>query len=126
MNILEVKPVETFVLKVRDPNTGDYLSDGKKPVTITLKGMHTDAFQQELIKQRTENERNAKRGITLSAAQERTNSAKLYAAVTVEWAGIDGECTKSNAQAIYEPESMSWLRSQISDALIEHAQSLKK
>lgn len=126
MNLLDVKPIETCVVKLRDPNTGEQLMDGKKPVTITLKGMHTDAFQSELNRQRAETARNEKRNIVLSPSQERANSAKLYAAVTLSWSGIDGECTKEAAQNLYEPEHMAWLRSQISDALIEHAQSIKK
>lgn len=126
MKLIDVKPIETISVHLRDPNTGAKLFDDRVPVTITLKGMHTDAFQSVLNTQQAENRKNEKRGIVKTPAQERADSAALYAAVTVAWKGIDGECTKDAAMALYEPEHMAWLRAQISDALIEHAQSIKK
>ena len=124
MKLTDVKARETTVLKVRDPNTGDYLYDGKVPVTITLKGMHSDPFQNELLRQKHASSQ--KKNQVKSAQNEREDAAKLYASVFVSWTGIDGECNAENAKAVLEPDSMAWLRMQVSEELVELAESLKK
>lgn len=129
MDILSVKTIETTVIHLRSPVDSQELFDGKTPVTITLAGMHTDAFQLEITRQQQEDKQRDKRGQTKSPLQERIDTAKLYASVTKEWTGIskDGkpvECNLDNAIEIYKPESMAWLRKQISDALRELAGKL--
>lgn len=127
MNLAEIKTEEFVTLEVLHPATGE-----KTGAEIKLKGMHTDAWQSEFQKQLALKEKREAKGITPKPAQSRAESARLYAAVTASWKGITGkdgkplECSAEAAEALYEPEHMAWLRAQISDALLNHANSIKK
>lgn len=129
MNILDVKPIETVTIRLRNPGTGEELFDGKTPVTITLAGMHTDLFQAEITRQQAEEKGREKRNQTKTPLQERIDTAKLYASVTREWSGIskDGkplDFNFDNAIEIYKPEHMAWLRKQVGDGLKDLAGKL--
>ena len=44
MNILELHPIQTTTVHLKNPATGEVLHDGKKPVTITLRSTDCDDF----------------------------------------------------------------------------------
>lgn len=122
MDIAKLKTTETTTVHLRDPETGEKLYENDEPVTITLQGFHTDAWQDEQSAVDAERERLSKR----AKGAGRREMARLLAAVTTAWSAVDGECTKDSALKLYEPEGAAWLRSQLNDALIEHAKNIKK
>jgi hypothetical protein len=126
VDIYALSTVETLTVELRHPTTGAPLMEGDKTVSITLKGMHTDAWGDEVRRQSEADEKRKK-----SAAESRRDAARLYACVTVAWSGItkgakEVECTPEEARKLYEPESAAWLRSQVSAALLAHAEGIKK
>lgn len=126
MNLNELKTKEAIVLHVRHPETGEPLYEDGSPVTITLRGMHTDVVQEEIKAQGRRKREAEKKGEATTAEQDRKDNAAIYAAATISWTGHDEEFSRKAAQLLYEPEEMIWLRSQIDDKLKQHGESIKK
>ena len=116
MNILELHPIQTTVVHLKNPATGEEIYDGKKPVIITLKSTDCDAFIN-VTREILARESSKPAGEFRTAQQERNDQARQLAAVTVDWTGLDAPFSHDEAVALYSDERSRPYREQLFTAL---------
>lgn len=122
MDLMQIAPPvnEGVIMQVRHPQTGEVLEQNGEPVTITLLGTDSDAFEK--VSDGAVNRRIKSAGRLLPLAEEqRTIAIEMLVACTLAWKGIgiedgkDLEFNKANAKIVYT--KLKWLRIQ-ADAFI--------
>lgn len=101
--------------------------DDGKPVTITLRGRDSDAFQKS-IRSRADARMQSRQRVGMTVSAIESEGIETLADCTVDWDGImvDGEvlpCNRANAIKLYT--RFPWLREQADQFISERANFLR-
>ena len=128
------KSEEGAVLELINPATGEPAINDDVPITITLKGSDSSVYQnhlQKILQQKAKDEANPKKKVPeLDLGSEVRKACKLYAKMTIGWAGVpnengDGflEFSEDNAIKLYM--HFKEIRKQVGDFIQDQANFIK-